>query len=100
MATSGVYPLSEVWTLAAGVDRIAAGQNNGSITAQIKTGTTATLMVTCSPAADIDAGTADWVAWFNGSGPMKQTMTDHVTAIKLSSVAGGTVFLVRETNIR
>lgn len=91
-----VYSPSEKLPLVANVPRIVAGQEN-PVTVQIPTGTTASVATTCCTPAEVDAGTADWVDWPAGTktGPYIDSLIGKVTAIKLSSAAGGNVYLVR-----
>ncbi|WP_448167683.1 hypothetical protein [Burkholderia ambifaria] len=87
---------SESYALTAGHDVIVSGAGN-PLTVHIPTGTTATIYTTCSSRAQIDAGTADWIAWGNGSkaGPFMDVLLYPIGALKISSAAGGTVNIAR-----
>jgi hypothetical protein len=91
---------SEAITLAAGVDQFRSVFNVPA-TVHIKTGTTATVYGTCSPGANIDALTADWfpISTVNQAGPAQVKLDTPLTAIRLASAAGGTVFYNRGSGV-
>lgn len=86
----------EEYTLAAGVPQVIEAEHT-PISVQVKTGTTADVYTTCSTPEEVAAGTADWVEWTNGpkAGPFTDVVRWPCTALKLVSVAGGTVYLAR-----
>jgi hypothetical protein len=82
-------------TIAAGVEYILPGIEGATV--HIKTGTTANVYTTLDTPAAIAAGTADWFPWTDGSkaGPWIGKVVGKCNAIKITSVAGGTVFVSR-----
>lgn len=64
----------------------------------IPNGTTAQVYYTCSTAADVNAGNADWVDSGNGAkvGPFIFQTPGPLSALKIVSAAGGTVNIARQ----
>lgn len=97
MPTSSVRSndFAKAHTIAAGVDYILPGVEGATV--HIKTGTTANVYTTLDTPAAIAAGTADWFPWADGSkaGPWIAKLVGRCNAIKITSTAGGTVFVSR-----
>lgn len=101
MSDIPVAPEAKKYTLAPTVPLVIGGQN-GPVTIQIPTGTTATVYTALCTLAELAAelvtpGSVDWITWSHGAaaGPIMDTLTYKVCAIKVVSTAGGFVYMLR-----
>lgn len=87
--------LASEYDLEAGVPLYLPGVEGATI--HVKTGTTANVYTTLSSPADIAAETADWFPWTEGAkaGPYIGKTVGKANAIKITSAAGGTVYVAR-----
>lgn len=100
MTTTFAGPTSQKLTLTAGVAQITPGSDEGPVTVHIPTGTTASVKVTCATLDEVQANTDPniWMDWPAGTkvGPFMDTLVGNVTALQISSAAGGVVYVLRQ----
>jgi hypothetical protein len=93
-------PVSKKYSLAAGTPVIIPGCDEGELTVHIPTGTTLLVQITCATADEVELNTDPniWMDWPAGTkpGPYMDTLLGHVTALKFTSAAGGSVYVLRE----